>query len=83
MVLYNPFKVRINVEYNKVLSYNTDMLSPATCHQSRYLEMSKKGVYLYLKNNGVALIKNGIFMTEYAYSTFKKWQRMQLGSTAL
>ncbi len=72
MVLHNPFEVRINGGYNKLLSYYTDIILPATCHQGRYIEMSKKGVYLSLKNNGVALIKNGIFMTEYTYSTFKK-----------
>jgi hypothetical protein len=72
MVSHNPFKVRVNNDYNKVLSYYTDILLPATSNQGRYIEMSKKGVYLSLKNNGVAIIKHGIDVTEYLYSTFKK-----------
>ena len=82
MVSQNPFKVRVNVEYNKVLSYYTDILLPATSHQGRYIEMSKKGVYLSLKNNGVGIIKNGIEVTDNLYCNFKKWLRMQVGSIA-
>ena len=72
MVSHNPFKVRINVEYSKVLSYYTDVLLPATFHQGRYIEMSKKGIHLSLKNNGVALIKNGVCVSDNTYSGFKK-----------
>ena len=72
MVSHNPFKVRVNVEYIKVLSYYTDILLPATSHQGRYIEMSKKGVYLSLKNNGVGIIKNGIEVTDNLYCNFKK-----------
>ena len=34
--------------------------------------MSKKGLYLSLKNNGVAFVKNGFPVTETNYSLFKK-----------
>ena len=72
MVSNNPFKVRINAEYNKVLSYYADILLPATFHQGRYVEMSKKGLHLSLKNNGVGFVKNGFPVTESKYTEFKK-----------
>ena len=75
MVSNNPFKVRINAEYNKVLSYYTEILLPATRHQGRYLEMSKKGLYLSLKNNGVGLVKNGFPLTDTNFISFKKMVR--------
>ena len=57
MVSNNPFKVRINSEYNKILSYYNEILLPATCHQGRYLEMSKKGLYLSLKKMAWDLLR--------------------------
>ena len=47
--------------------------------------MSKKGVYLSLKNNGVGIIKNGIAIKSTDFETFKRmvgnkqWKYVDLG----
>ena len=53
-ITYNPFNIRVNAQYSKVLAYFNDIVMPATRVQGGYIEMSKKGAYLSLKNNGVA-----------------------------
>ena len=68
----NPFKVRMNKQYQQVLSYYTKVLLPATRVQGKYIEMSKKGVYLLLKKNGVAIVKNGVTVTSNNFTYFKQ-----------
>ena len=72
MISHNPFNVRINAKYSKVLPRYTNILMPVTCVQGQYIEMSKKGVHLILKNNGVAIVKNGVSIADSSYVEFKK-----------
>ena len=56
-ISYNLFNVHINAQYNNALVYFNGVLIPATRVHGRYIEMSKKGVYLWLKNNGAGIVK--------------------------
>ena len=70
-ISYIPYNIRVSKQYRKVLAYFNDIVMPATRVQGGYIEMSKKGVYLSLKNNGVAFIKNGIPIKDMEFLRFK------------
>ena len=55
-----PFKVRYSLPYNKVTSYFSDIMIPASRVQGEFIALTNvsKGAYYALKNHGVAYVKN-------------------------
>ena len=55
-----PFKVRYSLPYNKVTSYFSDIMIPASRVQGEFIALTNvsKGAYYALKNHVVAYVKN-------------------------